>query len=104
MGLICFAVDNLDSFKNVTAKWIPEFRATWPHLSFLLVGTKMDLRSQSVGSNQNRDPGPPIAEFITTKQGEELAKTVKAIGFVECSALSGEGVKDVFEEVLSPCF
>lgn len=36
--LLCYAVDNETSFKNVTAKWIPELRHHCPSAHILLVG------------------------------------------------------------------
>jgi len=33
----------------------------------------------------------------TTKEGEELAQLVKAVNYVECSALTRENIKDVFD-------
>lgn len=42
--LLCFAVDNPDSFENVTDKWAGELHAFCPKVPVVLVGTKTDLR------------------------------------------------------------
>ena len=39
--LLCFSVDNRDSFENAMQKWIPEVRHFCPKTAILLVGTKV---------------------------------------------------------------
>ena len=36
---------------------------------------------------------------MSAKQGKKLAKELGAVAYVECSALTQEGVKNVFDEV-----
>lgn len=45
--LICFDVGNRASFENVTEKWVPELSRFMPETPILLVGNKIDLRSES---------------------------------------------------------
>ena len=45
--LLCFAVDNPDSFENVADKWAVELHAFCPGAPIILVGTKTDLRHDS---------------------------------------------------------
>ena len=95
--LVCFSVVNPVSFENVSAKWYPEVMHFCPEVPQILVGTKMDLRrdpntlQKLRGQNQQ-----PISE----QQGLELAKKIKAIRFMECSAKTGEGLKAVFDEAV----
>ena len=81
--LVCFSVVNPVSYENVLAKWIPEVSHFCPNVPQILVGTKLDLRDDPVIrdklSNQNQTP-------ITTEQGNELARKIKAIKYMECSA------------------
>lgn len=45
---------------------------------------------------------------VTSDQGERLARELGAVKYVECSALTQKGLKNVFDEVralsLSMCF
>ncbi|VIO93897.1 GTP-binding protein, putative [Brugia malayi] len=64
---------------------------------FLLVGTQIDLRD---------DPSyiEKLAKIkqrpITFEVGEKLAKELKAVKYVECSALTQKGLKNVFDEAI----
>jgi len=95
--LICFSLFSPESFTNITNKWYKEITEHAPDVPIILVGTKLDLRSkpeatQSLKEN-NQSP-------ITTEQGEALAKKMGAKKYLECSALTQEGLARVFEEAV----
>jgi len=101
--LICYSIMNQASFENVRAKWQPEISHHSPNTPIILVGTKRDLRNDAQTLQRLRDKGQnPISE----EQGCEMAKNLKAVKHLECSALTQEGLKKVFDEairaVLSP--
>lgn len=68
----------------------------------LIVGTQIDLREDSqVIEKLARQKQRPV----TSEQGERLARELGAVKYVECSALTQKGLKNVFDEVCwSPCY
>ncbi|KAG8737055.1 GTP-binding protein Rho1 [Ceratobasidium sp. 414] len=114
--LICFSIvdpDSLDDVKEkvrstvssalplgghqligAVAQWIGEVMHFCPGLPYILVGCKKDLRHD-----------PEIIEYlrktnqcpVTTEQGEQVAQKIGARHYLECSALTGEGVREVFQ-------
>lgn len=89
--LVCFNVCSLDSFENVTAKWIPEIRHFCPTTPFFIVGLKTDLRDDKLTNKRSK---------VSTKDGIALAEKVRAYKYVECSALTQHGLKNVFDQAL----
>ncbi|KZT55514.1 small GTPase Rac1 [Calocera cornea HHB12733] len=101
--IICFSLVSPPSFENVRTKWYPEISHHAPGTSILLVGTKLDLREDvaTVTKLRERRMAP-----ITYPQGVAMAKDITAVKYLECSALTQKGLKNVFDEairaVLSP--
>jgi len=95
--LICFSVVNPVSFENVTAKWHPEVNHFSPDVPVILVGTKSDLRTDEGTIQKLKEQG---ANSITKEQGDELAKRLHALQFIECSAFTGDNLKTVFDEAV----
>jgi len=95
--LVCFSVVNPASFDNVREKWVSEIMHHCPKTPFLLVGTQIDLREDhKTLDSLNRNRQKPI----TVDQGMKLAKELKAVKYVECSALNQRGLKNVFDEAI----
>eukprot|EP00039_Didymoeca_costata_P028176 m.20243 g.20243 ORF g.20243 m.20243 type:complete len:183 (+) comp6786_c0_seq1:191-739(+) len=85
--LICFAVDNMDSFENIATKWIPEMKRYCPKVPYIIVGCKSDMR-KSGGSG-----------LVSRQSAEELAnKSENCKAYMECSARNSEGVNELFTE------
>eukprot|EP01095_Lingulamoeba_sp_RSL-Kostka_P008999 TRINITY_DN306_c1_g2_i8.p2 TRINITY_DN306_c1_g2~~TRINITY_DN306_c1_g2_i8.p2 ORF type:complete len:193 (-),score=73.54 TRINITY_DN306_c1_g2_i8:782-1360(-) len=95
--LVCFSVTNPVSFENVTSKWYPEVIHFCPDVPQILVGTKLDLRNDSETIEKLKSQNQ---EAITGEKGQELAKKIKAIKYLECSAKTGENLKTVFDEAV----
>ncbi|KAK2524685.1 Rhog [Columba livia] len=95
--IICFSIASPPSYENVKHKWYPEVCHHCPSVPILLVGTKKDLRNNPETmkrlKEQNQAP-------ITTQQGISLSKQIRAVKYLECSALNQEGIKDVFTEAV----
>lgn len=96
--LVCFSVTSPASFENVKEKWFPEVHHHCPGVPCLIVGTQIDLRDDSqVIEKLARQKQRPV----TPEQGERLARELGAVKYVECSALTQKGLKNVFDEVCS---
>lgn len=66
-------------------QWVPEITHHCQKTPFLLVGTQIDLRDdaatvEKLAKNKQKP--------ITYEAGEKLAKELKAVKYVECSALT----------------
>ena len=83
--------------KNLEQKWLPEVRTNSPTSAFLIVGTQTDLRdNEKVRQKLQKRKQKPL----TPEDGARLAKRVNADCYVECSALTQGGLKDVFDEAM----
>ena len=95
--LACFSIISPASFENVKAKWYPEINHHCPNVPIVLTGTKLDLREDK--ETINRLAEKKLAP-ISHQQGMQLAKEIKAIKYLECSALTQNGLKAVFDEAI----
>ncbi|KAJ5066111.1 hypothetical protein M0811_03444 [Anaeramoeba ignava] len=95
--LICFSIDNKNSFENVKNKWIPEINQYLPNVPFILVGTQSELRDdfQTINKLSQKGLSP-----ISYQQGFGLSIEVKATKYIECSARNQVNINEVFEEAV----
>lgn len=92
--LMCFSVDSRDSLENIQAKWVPEVKHFCPNVPFLLIATKIDLRSDpQIRQQFARDK----ETVIRPEEGKAMADKVQAWAYLECSAKTREGVRAVFD-------
>lgn len=89
--LLCFSIVHRSSFDNVQVRWLPEITHYAPGVPCVLIGTKVDLRE--VPEMQKSKDGPPI----TKDEAEKKRKEWKIHRYMECSAKTQYGVKEVFE-------
>ena len=92
--LMCFSVDGPDSLENIPVKWTPEAWHFCPHVPIVLVGNKKDLRNDPATVAELKKAN---MEPVTFEQGQAMADQIKAFSYIECSAKTKEGVRDVFE-------
>ena len=107
--LICFSVVSPSSFENVTSKWCPEIKHHCPDAPILLIGklsddnqqtqtdlqfagTKIDLREDKEALQALADNGHSP---IKREQGQKLANKIRSVKYLECSALTQRGLKQV---------
>jgi len=100
--LVCFRVDAPVSFENLRDQWVPEVRHYCPDVPFLIVATQIDLRKLRDSSEAEKLAGQKQG-LISTEEGENLAHELGAAKYVECSAVTQEGLRDVFEEAVIAC-
>ncbi|RIB21137.1 cell division control protein 42 [Gigaspora rosea] len=95
--LVCFSVTSPASFENVKEKWFPEVHHHCPDIPCLIVGTHIEKRDDPlVIEKLSRQKMRPI----TLEQGENLAQELGAVKYVECSARTQKGLKNVFDEAI----
>ncbi|XP_077988040.1 ras-related C3 botulinum toxin substrate 1-like [Glandiceps talaboti] len=101
--IMCYSVVSEVSFDNVLSKWDPEVRHHVPEAPKILVGTKIDLRDNDEIVAKLKEQGKSP---IKKDAGEKLAHKINAVKYMESSALTQKGVKEVFDEaakvVVSP--
>jgi Ras-related C3 botulinum toxin substrate 1 len=113
--LICFSIVSPPSFDNVRAKvsavptpflsrtllipaqWFPEIEHHAPGVPIILVGTKLDLRENEEIRRQLAQKRMAPIEYT---QAIAMAKEIKAIKYLECSALTQRNLKSVFDEAI----
>jgi Ras-related C3 botulinum toxin substrate 1 len=95
--IVGFSLISPASFENVRAKWVPEITHHCPNVPKILVGTKLDLRDdkEAIDRLAEKKMAP-----ITFEQGLQMGKEIGAVKYMECSALTQKGLKDVFDEAI----
>lgn len=102
--VLCFSVDSKDSLENVESKWVGEIQENCPGVKLVLVALKCDLRE-----NTEEDEEAAPAEgtdgaqrekrpMIDYNQGLDVARRIKAMRYLECSAMRNRGVNEAFTE------
>ena len=111
---MCFSIDSPDSLENIPEKWTPEVKHFCPNVPIILVGNKkvgmtkltscleqmtecllfQDLRNDS---NTVKELSKMKQEPVKPEEGRTIAEKINAFAYLECSAKSKEGVREVFE-------
>jgi len=86
--VICYDVTNKTSLENVKRVWAPELKNYCKDAPFILVGTKMDLRKDK------------STKCVDRKSAEAVATDVANGIYMECSALTQDGLKEIFEKAV----
>ncbi|KAK6177773.1 hypothetical protein SNE40_015808 [Patella caerulea] len=92
--LMCFSIDEPDSLINISERWKPEIQHFCRNVPIILVGNKIDLRNDPATKEKlsERKLKP-----VSTDEGRTMAEQIHAYSYLECSARTNEGVREVFE-------
>ncbi|KAL1281305.1 hypothetical protein QQF64_000108 [Cirrhinus molitorella] len=93
--LLCFSLVDPDSLENICKKWYPEVSHFCPNTPVILVGTNLDLRDDE---DTIKDLAKMKSSPIIYSEGLDVAKKIRAVKYLECSALTQMGLKTVFDE------
>ncbi|OWF50815.1 ras-like GTP-binding protein RhoL [Mizuhopecten yessoensis] len=86
--LLCYSVLDRESYDSLRTHWSREVGSLAKRCPVLVVALQTDKRT---------------TKHVTTEEGRRMTKSVKANGFIECSARNVSNVKDVFENVVRMC-
>jgi len=115
--LVCFSLDNTREFENIQSYWFAEVRRHCPGVPMILLGMRLDLREDKVTIDKlNKKQRVPITysqglalasdennkilancDEFKAFQGKDSNEEIVAVQYMECSALTREGVEEVFE-------
>lgn len=87
--LVCFSLTSRSSFENIKDKWVPEITHHCPRVPFIIVGTQCDVLGPDPKSR-------PVCQVEATR----VALSLGAVKYMECSALTQKGLRDVFNEAI----
>ncbi|RXN09051.1 rho-related GTP-binding -like isoform X1 [Labeo rohita] len=92
--LLCYSVVLPSSFRSVTDRWAPEVHRLCPGVPIILVGTQCDLREDvqvliRLADSQEKP--------VSGDDARLCARSIGAVTFAECSALTQKNLKEVFD-------
>lgn len=117
--IICFSVTSPTSLQDVQDKWAPEVKHFCPGVPIILVATKIDKRegeeeekekergrrNSSICQQKIITANSPkkIIKTIEMEEGLQVAKSIGAKRYMECSAYKRKNINSIFETAMRTC-
>lgn len=92
VAIICYSLMDRKTLKSVKKFWIHEIRSSAPNIPLVLAGTKLDIYSTTA---EDHKPIDYEAKIVAKKLGFEDS--------LECSALTQENLKAIFDCAILSC-
>lgn len=86
--VLCYSVSDPKSCEYARTYWVRELTHYAPKVPIILVACKIDVREREGQEGDN---------CISTAEGQEVAEDIGVRTFLECSAMTGEGVQRVVD-------
>lgn len=96
--IVCFSINNNYSLKMVKNSWIPDKKAEFPDVPFILVGMKSDLRDTDNSNNYDKE------DLISKETAENIAIKTGAICYIECSSKNSININYLFERAIETVY
>ncbi|GAB1224696.1 hypothetical protein ENUP19_0216G0010 [Entamoeba nuttalli] len=93
--IVCYAIDDPISLQKAESVWIPEIYSFKHDASIILVGTKSDLRDNSI----NHCPLIDHNNLLTKEDGYNVKRKTHCKLVAETSAKTKEGILEVFNGI-----
>ncbi|KAH6946692.1 hypothetical protein HPB50_014606 [Hyalomma asiaticum] len=91
--IVCFNIDSPDSLENIPENSATEVSHFCPNVPTIVLRNKKDMR------DDQRTLLGKLAT-VTPEEGRAMAKKINACACVECSAITKDGVREVFETAM----
>lgn len=95
--LLCCSIISRSSFENVISRWQPELDHHAPSVPIVLVGCKSDLRDNLNLMQWLEASG---TSMVSAAEAEDARRRIGAVVYRECSALTRDGLKEVFDTAI----
>jgi len=101
--LVCFSLIEPETLAHVKTKWVPEIRThtEGEDNAIILVGTKLDQRDNPDVLAKLHEHG---ANPVSPGEGKHMADEIGAVSYCECSALTQEGLQEMFNAAVRHVF
>ena len=100
--ILCFSLVNPKSLESIKNVWIKELRKNVVDPQIMLAGLDVDLRDEF--ENKPDECKSRQIEPVSTAEGNEMAKKIKALAYFECSVTKGTNVNELFDAAISHTF